>query len=147
MDQNENFGQYLKGALAGKSIEKPTTPRGCAESFDNFPEDGLVDVSLPAVVSVCSSQQIRVRIRNFESGRVSGVVSLIGEETDRGTVYDFQAPIVIEADQRGTCVYFNWAVPGYPTKVRWSASVSFENRMGVGLSNCTASTMVTKPVH
>lgn len=147
MDQNENFGQYLKGALAGKSIEKPTSPRGCAESFDDFPDDGFVDVSLPPVVSVSTNQQIKVRIRHFESGRVSGLVSLIGEETDRGTVYDFQAPIVIEADQQGTCIIFNWAVPSFPTKVRWSASVSFENRMGVGLSNCSASTLVSKPVH
>jgi hypothetical protein len=147
MDQKNLLGEYLQGALAGKMIESPAKVGDCPESLDSFPKDAFVHIVVPVAASTGSNQKVTVRVRNYQAGRAQGVVTLQGEELDRGTSYDFQAPFTIDSDQQVARIVFNWAVPVFPTKVKWSASVAFEGQMGVGLSECSAATIVTRPMH
>jgi len=147
MDQNNPFGEYLKGALAGKNIESPARVGECPDSFDEFPEGAFFQLVVPPAVVAGSSHEISVRVRNCLPGGARGNVTLQGEEIDRGTSYDFQAPFAIEPAQQGTCLVFVWAVPRLPTKVKWSATVSITGQTGVDSPVRSAMTIVTRPTH
>jgi len=147
MDRKNPLGEYLQGALAGKMIVSPAKVRECPRGDDVFPNDTLVQVVVPPAVTIGSTHEITVRVRNYKPGQARGEVTLHGEDLDRGTAYDFQAPFRVEPDQPGACIVFSWTVPRYPTKVKWSASIAFDGQMGIGMSGCTAATLVTRPMH
>jgi hypothetical protein len=142
MDQKNQLGTYLQGALAGKMIESPAKVSECPDGFENFPQDVYIHVAVPTLVTAGSHHNISIRVRNLQAGRTKGVVTLQGEDLDHRTDYDFQAPFKIEPQQPGTCIVFNWSVPRFPAKIKWHASVSFEGPFGLGQPSSSATTRV-----
>jgi hypothetical protein len=142
MDQKNQMGEYLQGALAGKMIESPARVSECPDGFENFPRDVYIHVTVPTVVAKGSHNEISILVKNYQAGATRGVVTLQGEDLDRRTDYDFQAPFTIAPQQPGTCLVFTWPVPRFPAKIEWSASVTFEGQRGLGQPGCSATTRV-----
>lgn len=147
MGQKNRLVEYLQGALAGKMIENSARVDAYAANLAPWPGEAFIQVHVPPATTTGSREDIIVRIRNYQSTAVSGVVTLLGEDLVRGMTYDFQAPFKIDFGQPEACIVFRWGVPRFPTKIQWSASIDFDGQMGVGLSRCTVATIVTDPAH
>jgi len=145
MDLKHPLNEYLQGALAGKMIESPARVGECPTDNNSFPGGAVVQIIAPPVVTTGSSHEVSVRIRNAQSVRAKGVVALQGEDLDRDISYDFQAPFHIAPDQPGAGIVFSWAVPRFRSKIKWSASVTFDGQTCVGLKGRSTTTQVTEP--
>lgn len=146
MNSKHPFGEYLQGALAGKMIESPAKVGECPIDHESFPQDALVQIVVPPVVTTGSFQDISVRIRNAQTEGIKGVVTVQGEDLNRDIGYDFQAPFLISPGQPGACIVFSWAVPRFRSKIKWSASVTLDGQISSSLSGGSTTTLVTEPI-
>jgi hypothetical protein len=147
MNGKDSLGYYLKGALAGKNIDSPAKVGECRECYKGIDSELAVYVSAPQLVTVGDEVNVCVRINNFLNQSSTGRVVLQGEDLDRGATYDFQSNFCLKQGCAGSCITFRWRAPRHAALVKWSATVHFDEKMGVGLPDCTGTTTVSLPLH
>lgn len=143
--RKNSFGEYLQGALAGKLIENPARLSHLPDLEPEAARDSVVHLGVPASVPPGSDVEIAVHVRNYLRANVRGGLILRGEEEVRDVSYDFQAPLTFEEQRAGVSVVFKWRVPSYPTKIKWSAMIHFDQHMGIGMPLCV-DTEVSAPL-
>ena len=147
MNRSDSLGYYLKGALAGKLIDSPANVGECRHCSKGADSDSAIFVQAPGEVSAGESVNVCVRINNFLERTGKGCVVLQGEDLERGTNYYFHASFNMDQDCDGTCVTFRWRAPVHATQIKWSTTIQFDKKMGIGVPDCTRMTTVFPPLH
>jgi hypothetical protein len=144
MFRDLQLDEYLKGALAGKFIDRVGREVECQELFSATDSDDVLRLSAPDRLPVNSRLDLCVRILNVLQRQTEGTLLLRGEEASRGVTYEFEAPVKLDPDRAGCCIAFHWKSPSYATRVKWSATVQLENQFGHSLPVCSGTTVVTE---
>lgn len=145
MDRDYPLGEYLKGALAGKLIDRGNRSTECGELDSSRDDSRVLQLDAPPILQVETRQDLCVHVRNFSSRPTRGLLLLKGDETTHGVSYEFDAPFELDEVDGHCCIAFPWRAPSYATRINWSATVHFENQMGFSLTECSAATIVQAP--
>ncbi|TYO98974.1 hypothetical protein EDC39_10498 [Geothermobacter ehrlichii] len=143
MSEQQNFQDYLKGALAGTFIGRGSRPLDQGDPFTDSRWAPVLELNVPLQLPVKGTVDLCVRLRNIGGKSGQGMLLLRGEDVRSGMTYEFEAPVRSDLGEKGCLFVFSWKAPASATRIEWSATVQMEGRMGISIPACCAATIVT----